>query len=185
MSRRRRHLMPVIFAIAGLAVPAAPAAANPTACQSSTASALPSPENVRQVEQTVLCLVNAERTKRGLPRLRDNTRLETAAERHSLDMVRRSFFAHDSPTGASPSDRVKQTGYLRGARGWSVGENIAYGTGGYATPQSIVDGWMDSPPHKRNILHRGFAEIGVGVALGAPDEPGNGATYTTTFGTRL
>jgi uncharacterized protein YkwD len=181
---RRRPLMPVIAAIAGLAVFAAPSAAqaNPTACQSSHLS--PSPENVRQVEQTVLCLLNAERTRRGLPRLRDNARLETAADRHSKDMVRRGFFAHDTPAGSSPSDRIRAAGYLKGARGWSVGENIAYGTGSYATPQSIVKGWMNSAGHKRNILHRSFEEIGVGVALGAPGSGSSGATYTTTFGAR-
>jgi uncharacterized protein YkwD len=180
---RCRHLVPLIVAIAGLATTAAPAAAGtPTACQSSHLS--PTTENVRQVEQTVLCLLNAERTKRGLPRLRDDARLETAAGKHSTDMVRRGFFDHDSPGGSSPSDRIKDAGYLKGARGWSVGENIAYGTGSYATPRSIVEGWMDSPPHKRNILHRGFSEIGVGVALGAPRKGNRGATYTTTFGAR-
>lgn len=178
----RRHLMPAIAAIAGLAFSAAPAAANPTACQSSHLD--PSSENVVQVEQSVLCLVNAERTRRGLPRLRENDRLEQAADQHSRDMVSRDFFAHDTPAGSSPSDRIKSAGYLRGARGWSVGENIAYGTGHFATPQSIVKSWMNSAGHKRNILHRGFSEIGVGVALGAPGEADRGATYTTTFGTR-
>ena len=177
----RRFLVPVIATIA-VAFFAAPAAANPTACQSSHLD--PSSENVVQVEQSVLCLVNAERTRRGLPRLRENDRLENAADKHSRDMVSRNFFAHDTPAGSSPSDRIKSAGYLRGARGWSVGENIAYGTGRFATPQSIVKSWMNSAGHKRNILHRGFSEIGVGVALGAPGEADRGATYTTTFGTR-
>ena len=177
----RRHLVPLIAAVAAVAAPS-PAQANPTACQSSHVS--PSQENVLQVEQTVLCLVNAERTKRGLRSLRENARLEKAADRHSEDMVDRGFFAHDTPAGASPSDRIRSAGYLKGARGWSIAENIAYGTGSYATPQSIVKGWMNSAGHRRNILHRSFEEIGVGVALGAPGKGGNGATYTTTFGAR-
>lgn len=180
MSRRR--LIPLVFALAALAAPAS-ASANPTACQSSHVD--PSAENVRQVEQTVLCLLNAQRTKRGLPRLRDNNRLESAAAKHSRNMVTNGFFAHDTPAGSSPSDRIRQAGYLKGARGWSVGENIAYGTGSYATPQSIVEGWMESPGHRRNILHRAFEEIGVGVALGAPGSDRRGATYTTTFGSRV
>ena len=177
-----RRLLPILASLAVLAAAAPAAAQNPTACQSSHLS--PSQENVVQVEQTVLCLLNAERTKRGLSRLRDNDRLEKAADKHSKDMVSRGFFAHDTPAGASPSDRIRAAGYLKGARGWSVGENIAYGTGSLATPQSIVKGWMNSAGHRRNILHRGFEEIGVGLALGAPGKGGAGATYTTTFGAR-
>ena len=181
---RRRHLMPVIVAIAGLAATTTPAhAGSPSACQSSHLA--PDAENVRQVEQSVLCLLNAERTKRGLKRLKENDRLGRAADKHSKDMVGRGFFDHDSPGGTSPSDRIKDAGYLKGARGWSVGENIAYGTGSYATPREIVEGWMESPGHKRNILHSAFTEIGVGVALGAPGKSRNGATYTTTFGSRV
>jgi uncharacterized protein YkwD len=174
----RRLLVPVLALLAL----AAPAQAAPSACQSSHLR--PSHENLRQVEQTVLCLLNAERTKRGLPRLRDDDKLGRAAAKHSKDMVSRDFFSHDSPGGTSPGDRVKRAGYLAGARGWSVGENIAWGTGSYATPQSIVRSWMNSAGHKRNILHRGFDEIGVGIALGAPGHEG-GATYTTNFGSRL
>ena len=176
----RRLLVPAVLAATlGLA---APAAANPSACQSSHVT--PSPESLVQVEQTVLCLVNAERTQRGLPRLAQDPRLDTAAAKHSTDMVRRDFFSHDAPSGASPSDRIRAAGYLRGARGWSIAENIAYGTGSFATPQSIVRGWMRSAGHKRNILHRGFSAIGIGVALGAPSPGDAGATYTTTFGSR-
>jgi uncharacterized protein YkwD len=171
---------------AGLAVTAfpaaAPALAAPSACQS-TASA-PSHGNIHVVRKAVLCLLNRERTKRGLKRLRNNKRLETAATKHSKDMVRRNFFSHDSPGGSTPGSRVRLTGYLKGANGFSVGENIAWGTGRYATAESIVDSWMNSPGHKANILHRAFDEIGIGVALGAPGEDG-GATYTTNFGARL
>jgi uncharacterized protein YkwD len=178
----RRHVMGTILAIAALAIPATAQAA-PSACQSS-ASMRPTQENITQVEQSVLCLVNAERTRRGLPRLKANDRLEDAAVKHSRDMVKRRFFAHDSPGGSSPSDRIKDAGYLKDARGWTVGENLAWGTGSYATPQRIVDGWMNSAGHKANILRSSFKEIGVGVALGAPGHNG-GATYTTTFGARL
>ncbi len=176
----RRLLVPAALA-ASLAL-AAPAAADPSACQSSHVT--PTAESVRQVEQTVLCLVNAERTQRGLKRLAQDGRLDSAAARHSTDMVRRDFFSHDAPSGSSPSDRIRRAGYLKGARGWSIAENIAWGTGSLATPRSIVRGWMRSAGHKRNILHRGFSAIGIGVALGAPSQGDAGATYTTTFGSR-
>jgi uncharacterized protein YkwD len=100
-------------------------------------------------------------------------------------MVRSNFFSHDSLGGSSVMDRVKRRGY-RSSGGMMVGENIAWGSGSYATPGNIVDGWMRSPGHRANILHRAFREVGVGVALGAP-RPVSGmpaATYTTDFGKR-
>jgi uncharacterized protein YkwD len=184
MSRRlSAFAVAMTAALSATAFPAAaPALAAPSACQSTTAA--PKKGNVNTVRNAVLCLLNRERTKRGLPRLRSNNRLEVAATKHSRDMVERNFFSHDSPGGSTPGIRVRHTGYLKGARGFSIGENIAYGTGGYATPESIVDSWMNSPGHKANILHRSFEEIGIGVALGAPGQDG-GATYTTNFGARL
>ena len=178
----RRLAAPALALVAGLTIFAAPAAAAPSACQSSHLA--PERQNVQRVEQSVLCLLNAERTKRGLSRLKDNGKLGRAAVKHSKDMVRRDFFSHDSPGGSSPSSRIRRAGYLSGARGWGIGENIAWGTGSYATPRSIVKSWMKSPGHKANILHPGFKEIGIGIALGAPGYDG-GATYTTDFGTRL
>ena len=184
MSRRLSAFAVVLTAgLAVIAFPgAAPAPAAPSACQSTAAT--PTHANSAGVRRSVICLLNRERTKRGLPRLRSNRRLETAATKHSKDMVRRNFFSHDSPGGSTPGSRVRHTGYLKGANGFSVGENLAWGTGHYATPESIVDSWMKSPGHKANILHRAFEEIGVGIALGAPGQD-DGATYTTNFGARL
>jgi len=184
-SRRRLHRALVGAPLVSLAIAlpaAAPAAAAPTACQS--AAVEPAAANAGEVESTILCLLNRERTSRGLKRLKRNPRLDRAAARHSRDMVARDFFGHVSPSGSTLMTRVKQTGYLRSARGWSVGENIGYGTGRYATPRGIVDAWMRSSGHRANILRRSFREIGIGLALGAPGQDGGG-TYTTDFGTRL
>lgn len=183
MPRRSALLAALASAALAAGAAAAPAHAGQSACAASHLE--PSADNVEQVERSVLCLLNAERTQRGLPRLKSNGRLASAADKHSKDMVRRDFFSHDSPGGTSPSARVKQTGYLSGARGWSVAENIAWGTGHYATPRETVESWMKSAGHRANILHRSFEEIGIGVALGAPGQGGDGATYTTNFGTRL
>ena len=165
-----------------LAGPLARAAATGdcSAAQSSPADAGP-----QQLEAAALCLVNRERTSRGLSALRPNGILDRAARNHSRNMVQQSFFAHDSLGGASVMDRVRRRGYRSGG-GLMVGENIAWGSGSYATPAEIVDGWMNSPGHRANILHRSFREIGVGVAIGAP-RPTHGqpaATYTTDFGAR-
>ena len=125
------------------------------------------------------CLLNRERARHGLRPLRLNSRLSRAAHRHSRAMVARRFFAH----GAFAA-RIRHTGYMRGARRWSVGENIAWGSGPQGSPQAIVRAWMNSPPHRRNILGR-FREVGIGVHPGAPvGRMGDAATYTTDFGLR-
>ena len=152
-----------------------------TACPA--AATTPSPDNVAQLKSTTLCLVNIERTSRGLKRLRGNARLDRAAGGHSQDMVRRDFFDHTSPGGSTVGDRIKEAGYLSGARSYAFGENIAWGTGSLGTPLSIVRSWMKSPGHRANILNARFAELGVGVAIGAPGQD-DGATYTTAFGAK-
>ena len=137
------------------------------------------------LEQATVCLLNVERGQRGLSSLRSNSRLALAADRHARDMVRRSYFSHTSLGGTSFSARIRRTGYLNSASSWSVGENIAWGSGALASPREIVKAWMNSPPHRHNILHRKFGEVGIGVARGVPVRANyDGATYTTDFGRR-
>lgn len=131
-----------------------------------------------------LCLLNAERAKRGLPPLADNPMLARVAARHSADMVARRYFEHDSPDGTTPQDRLRTAGYARGTSR-STGENIAWGRGDSGTPAAIVEQWMNSPAHRADILRPAFREVGVGIALGVPTAAGrgdDGATYTTDFG---
>lgn len=138
------------------------------------------------VQRSTLCLLNAERSARRLRPFRSNSMLAAAALRHSRDMVSRTYFSHDTLGGVGFDKRVVRVGYLRGARGWSIGENIAWGSGTRATPHEIVNSWMNSPGHRANILSRKFAEIGLGVAVGVPEDGGGpeGLTYTTDFGVR-
>ena len=180
--RYRRRLAPLAAAtLAAFAVGAAPAHAGVSACSSSTATAEPTRSNVAQVERTVLCLVNRERTHRGLRGLRASGKLARAADRHSRDMVRRSYFDHVSPAGGTMTERIKRTGWFRGAKAYAYAENIAWGSGHLASPKSIVRSWMDSSGHRHNILNGRYTELGVGVAVGTPEDY-DGATYTTNFG---
>ena len=180
-SRRRLAMFAAVAATVSLAV-AAPANAGVTAC-SSTAAAVPTDATVDQVERTVLCLVNRERTRRGLKRLRSSGKLAQAAAGHSRDMVRRGFFDHVSPGGGTMQERIDKAGWFSGARSYAFGENIAWGGGELASPARIVEGWMESAGHRHNILNRRYTELGVGVALGTPAEH-DGATYTTDFGAK-
>lgn len=183
MGYRRRLATLAAAAFAALATTAAPAHAGVTACSSSTATAEPTAANVAQVERTVLCLVNRERTRRGLKRLKASTKLAQAADGHSRDMVRRGYFDHVSPGGGTMTDRIKATGWFKGANGYGYAENIAWGGGYLASPKNIVKSWMNSSGHRHNILNGRYTELGVGVAVGTPEEH-DGATYTTNFGYR-
>jgi uncharacterized protein YkwD len=147
-----------------------------------TASATPSEVAKRTVVRATLCTLNAERARHGLPRLRLNKKLSAAARRHARDMVRRDYFAHDSLGGGSFVDRIRRSGYLRGASRWSVGENLAWGSHERSTPRAITAMWMNSAGHRANILSPAFREVGIGLALGAPDASGPAATYATEFG---
>jgi uncharacterized protein YkwD len=149
------------------------------------ASAVPSTVSVAAVRSSKLCLLNVERRRCGMRPLRPDRRLRRAAMRHARDMDARNYFDHTSRGGASFVDRIRRARYLKGARSWTVGENIAWGSGRLATPRSIMRAWMNSPGHRANILNRRFREIGVGVSQGAPTGGvGNGATYATSFGAR-
>jgi uncharacterized protein YkwD len=140
----------------------------------------------KAVVRSTLCLLNHARGRHGLGRLHLSKKLAFAARTHSADMARRGYFSHNSLSGASFLDRIKKAGYLRRARMWTVGENIAWGTGVLATPRSIVRAWMHSPGHRANILNRRFREIGVGITYNAPVRVASrqAATYTTDFGMR-
>ena len=165
-----------------------PARASQEGCDAATARMGTASES--QITRATLCLLNRERGRRGLPRLRLNDKLSLAADRHSRDMVRRGFFSHDSLGGGSFVDRIRRTGYLSSARSWSVGENLAWGTGNRGTPEQILSAWMRSPGHRANILSSRFREVGIGVHGGAPVSLGplqldlGAATYTTDFGAR-
>jgi uncharacterized protein YkwD len=173
----------VVLVVAALAVLlfAVPSASAAGACSAANATAAKASK--RALVRATLCVLNAERARHHLRPLRLNRRLSLAAQRHSRAMARRKFFSHTSPGGASFVDRIRSTGYLSGARSWTVGENIAYGSGSRSTPRSIGSAWMNSPPHRSNILSSSYRAIGIGIASGTP-VGGGGGTYTTDFGRR-
>ena len=181
-----RHLL-VALALAAcviVALPAASADARTRGGDCADTTLDPAPGNLGRVRAAVLCLHNQERAAHGLPLLRESAKLRRAARSHSNDMVARDYFDHDTRGGPDMADRILRTGYARG-QGWSLGENIAWGTGSLATAAEIERAWMESPGHRANILRREFREIGIGIAAGAPMPGGeDGATYTADFGVR-
>jgi uncharacterized protein YkwD len=134
----------------------------------------------KRVAAAILCLVNAERSKRKLRNLRRSPRLETAALRHGNDMITRRYFQHAGPGGPSFSTRLQRTRY----RGITAAENIGYGATFNA--RAMVDAWLHSPPHKANILHPRLRFAGTGVSVRIPLAPqAPGSTYTMDFGATL
>lgn len=86
-----------------------------------------------------------------------NTLLEQASYLHSKDMLDNNYFSHTSEQGKSPGDRIKAVGY-----NWTTyGENIA---SGFQNEEAVMNGWLNSPGHCKNIMGKNFKEIGVGRA---------------------
>jgi uncharacterized protein YkwD len=155
------------------------ATTDPSPC--GAVEAQPSAVGLASAGRSLLCLLNAERTQRGLNPLRQNGLLDQSSLEHSQDMVRRRYFEHTSADGRTVADRIRAVGYSHGFSA-SAGENIAFGVGASATPAHIVELWMHSKPHRKDILRPAFTEIGIGIALGSPEGDRDAATYTTDFG---
>jgi uncharacterized protein YkwD len=145
----------------------------------------PRSADLRQVEVTTRCLINAVREEKGRSVLGFDRRLARAAATRSADMVEQQYFSHVSPDGQDVVSAVRGTGYIPGRRSWQLGENIGWGPERKGTPADLMHGWLNSAKHRANILSGDFTEVGVGVVRGAPSKSGSGgATYTTIFGAR-
>ena len=107
-------------------------------------------------------IVNEARADAGCAPLALNHQLTEAANNHTLDMAYNDFFSHTGSNGSSPWQRIIATGYQYSA----AGENIA---AGYATPEAVMAGWMNSSGHRANILNCNFQEIGVSHVYLSPD----------------
>lgn len=126
---------------------------------------------LKDIASKIHVLINEERTTRGLSPLSWNPTIAKASVNHSNDMANRDYFEHDSPEGRDFTWRYSQVGFTCSITqgNWIYGgaENIMY-TEGYYGVDTIatqsVDGWMDSPGHRENILTPYFKSQGIGVA---------------------
>jgi uncharacterized protein YkwD len=168
-----RRLLPVLLA-AGALWSAAPAAAAP-------ARPCPFAQTRRALTVNTLCLINRARADHGLHRLRVDLRLVRAAREHAQDMVGRGYFSHTSPSGASSSDRIADTGWMRGRASWIVGETLGWRVGP-ASARWIVRAWLRSRSHRHVLLNRRYRVVGIGIVSGTPFSGAGGATYAADFG---
>ena len=114
---------------------------------------------VTSYEQEVIRLVNEIRVQNGLKALTYDWELSRVARYKSQDMKDNKYFSHTSPVYGSPFQMIRNFGISFR----SAGENIAKG---YATPQAVVNGWMNSSGHRANILNANYTHIGVGYVSG-------------------
>jgi uncharacterized protein YkwD len=148
-------VLPIIAGGAALTFSAAPAeAATPTRASQ------------------VITLTNAQRAKAGCKPVRANAALNKAAGTHSRDMATRGYFSHVSPGGSTFAQRARYAGY-----NYALSENIAWG---HQTPAAVVNAWMKSPGHRKNILNCKAKTVGVGVVFNKKGVP----YWTQMFGSR-
>lgn len=153
--------------------------------QCENAGITPTQDNLGVANAAILCLLNAERQAAGLGPLAQNAQLDKASQVMADLMVQQVFFSHETPDGRNVVDRVEPTGYLPNSDDWVLGENLAWGSGALATPQAIVNGWMNSEGHKKNILASDYKDIGLGATMGSPSaSQKGGTTYANAFGAK-
>jgi len=114
------------------------------------------------VRREMLAIVNAARLVAGRSPLALDPRLNTAAQAHAADMLARTYYNHVSPEGSQPRGRLLGAGYT----GDIVGENIA---AGQTSVEDVMEAWLHSEDHRRNILDPRFTEIGIGLAVGSSE----------------
>jgi uncharacterized protein YkwD len=107
----------------------------------------------------VISISNQQRANNGLPALSYNSRLSSAAEAKARDMFAKDYWAHFAPDGTSPWYFITSAGYTYS----TAGENLAKG---FDSSAGVVDGWMNSPGHRANILNNSFVDTGVAVMNG-------------------
>jgi uncharacterized protein YkwD len=122
------------------------------------------------LEDAVVNRMNQIRRSHGLRPLRVSRPLAVAADYHSKDMARRGYFEHDSANGTAFWRRIERFYPSRGFRSWVVGENLLWATDTYGAAFAVRE-WMNSPPHRENILSRQWREVGIG-AVHVPSAPG-------------
>jgi uncharacterized protein YkwD len=129
---------------------------DPPAPDGSGAEADGAPEGqLREYEQ----LANAHRARVGCGPLRWDNRTGSVAQAHADHMVRRDYFSHTNPEGQSPFDRLRAAGVTYTA----AAENIAYG---YPTAAAVLQGWLNSDGHRRNLENCEYTHHGVGLNSG-------------------
>ena len=127
----------------------------------------------------MLCLTNFARSQYGEGQLEEIGELEESAGEKAQDILRCDSFSH-SACGREFSYWIRATGYMS-AQCWRVGENLAWGTGGYGSVASIFRAWLRSPEHRANILGN-FSQVGIDLSVGRLEGDSGVHVWAAHFG---
>jgi len=180
MARTRvLRLAPVLALVLACAIPLAANAA-PRQGQSTGVA-------ISTLESGVLADINAIRRQHGLSTLRLSAPLTAAARQHSTSMAFKGYFSHSSADGSSFALRLRHYYATTRYRNWAIGENLVWASPDL-DPAEALRLWMNSPPHRANLLSSDYREIGISavhVAAAPGVYGGNEVTIITTdFGSR-
>jgi uncharacterized protein YkwD len=150
MATRATRCLALAFSVFGLWVVASPAGAT----SQRPASAMGA------LEQGVLTDINAFRRDHNLTPLRFSVKLAAAAHSHSSEMAQRGYFSHDSANGTSFDRRISRYYAMKGARYWSVGENLLWSSPS-VDAAAALNMWLNSPPHRKILLTARWREVGL------------------------
>ncbi|HZT15024.1 MAG TPA: CAP domain-containing protein [Gaiellaceae bacterium] len=154
--------------------------APPAACPSSTDATAPADVQVR----AMACLVEYARDQAGLPSLRVSRVLDRAAAMKIDADVRCGQFSH-TPCGSSFMSVFSRSGYTASATAYAVGENLAWSPTRMASPREVMNLWLHSPEHLRNLLSPQWREFGLGLRMGFDFLGVHGASlWANEFGAR-
>ena len=139
------------------------------------------------LETQLVQQINAVRRSHSLRPLKVSSKLASAATSHTREMGSDGYFEHESFDSTPFWKRVARWYTSRGWRSWSVGENLLYRSPD-VTAEAGIDLWMNSPPHRANVLSRSWREVGISAIHfeGAPGEYNGSAVtiVTADFGVR-
>lgn len=189
MMRGMRRILMVSCAALLLLVPSA--GAKTKHCKDASLVPTAANQSIR-LQRATRCLINRERTKRGLKAMKADASLQKSADFQAGDMLKYEYFDHSRPGGPEFAERILRFGYAKGADGYLIGENIAWASASIASPKQLVKMWMHSPPHRKNILTREFRDQAVsalwsdgGVGGAYAGSGGPFLIYVNQFGERL
>jgi uncharacterized protein YkwD len=124
---------------------------------------------------SVVAAMNEYRAEHHMPPLREDLRLDAAADDRMRDMEDLGYWAHESPDGRSPFTWLAPHGYDF----HFAGENLACG---FETTELLLTGWMESPGHRANILSPHFEDCGIAIIDGMTTRRGMGRSIVVMFG---
>jgi uncharacterized protein YkwD len=160
----RPRLSALVVACAATLPLAAPAAA----AECPDADAQPDEISVTDYADSLICVVNQTRREWGRPEFASQRNLTRAAEWKATDMADQGYFSHTAEDGETLVDRLGRAHFIPASDRWRAGENLGAGRGQEGSPAEIVNGWMNSREHRRNLLDNGYTLIGIGIARGWP-----------------